>query len=1218
MAFIKYKLANTNNFSNNFAAILLGKNGFQTTFGSIPLLANTVSVVNESEEKPDGYLRFTVVGFDQLHDYNFDKHVLAVNDTAFQAASGFIKGFDFVTIPLEDKTTDISPENFVGALPTSTELSYNIADYDVSQNYVEIVNESAGGQTLATTIPEPPFYVTFSQLIDKDHLKATTTSTTAGWRANIKGSGNVYIAGTTRTKILDNNITGFTGNKTLPLGVNVKSKNFIKFYVDGLLISDSDYSFTTDSNSIIYDFDNVNNPQQARTEATYYTVPAIEKGDNVTLFTGNTYAVANVSYDLANTNGDYNARMTANSVYRITLSTPLRANVGGATLINITNDPLGFIGNVIQTSNTLTFDYNATAHPGNWNLANNQIYQLASRLEYEQYFFGQPSRKIIPNVPEGLNAVRARNKNSAGRYSPYTSQSLLIKQIPIQRVQNLVITESLYLDTTRGIATRATVSFDVIENQSVTDYEISYRISGPGQFIGGENQLIPLTSFNTVKVSQSGAQDGVIRFTLQNIDRILTGQITLLVRVTPLNKDIRGISHEVSQQIIGKSTQPANVSSFIVGQNDNNIVMSWVIPLTVTEGGTAPVLQDLDLEHIEVRRVTELIDVGNQSDLTTAFGRGLEVALVSAPATNVTIPVPDYIASTYIIRTVDTSRNSSADFVGFQFTASRPPDLQVYKAYSESTPDTPFATNAIGENIINSNSLEANFPSDTGNRDGLVYADRVLRERTSLDGAAAFEDTSIDLNDGSEYPSSGTIIIIGDPTNKVSEVATYTGKTGDDTLTGINGPSGAIMRAHLDNSTVYLVIAQTPSTVIDNANGTASGWSAGADATDKIATGGTAEYITQIRDLGSNVTGKVLVSLSANVLTTDTWASSQGIEVFSGTSDVQKGRPGINSSNVLIDKAASGSTGIGDFLSGDIVDSAETLAFDKFITRTLTSNATDIIGSVSTLNDAKTFTGNVYAIWNSGQHAGDVANANTFALIAGKINSVALELGNVYHPVTSTVGTRFFKTANSMPNVTQNAATYKIVNLNQYFDIPSKQFLGDPSVITQNLDVRFSTQNVWLRANTNNFIAHSNANVKTNAFINFNTASGFLGSSAIDQKFKYFQVRLQIVNTNPAENSYELDTLNYTIDLKDQVFKKIQQIITSNVVFDYSNTDYRSVPNISVTVSNSVIGVIAVVTSANLTGAVVNTYYSANGVAVDKIASASVRVPMVTLEATGV
>ena len=111
MANIKFKLANTSDFSNNFASILLGKNGFETTFGSIPLLANTISVVNPTSARPNGNLRFTVVGFNQLHDYNFDKHILAVNDTAFQAASGFVKGFDFVQIPLVDKTADISPEN---------------------------------------------------------------------------------------------------------------------------------------------------------------------------------------------------------------------------------------------------------------------------------------------------------------------------------------------------------------------------------------------------------------------------------------------------------------------------------------------------------------------------------------------------------------------------------------------------------------------------------------------------------------------------------------------------------------------------------------------------------------------------------------------------------------------------------------------------------------------------------------------------------------------------------------------------------------------------------------------------------------------------------------------------------------------------------------------------------------------------------------------------
>ena len=136
MANIKFKLANTSDFSNNFASILLGKNGFETTFGSIPLLANSISVVNPTAARPNGNLRFTVVGFNQLHDYNFDKHILAVNDTAFQAASGFVKGFDFVQIPLVDKTAYISPENFVGSLPTISELSYNIATYDIAQNYV--------------------------------------------------------------------------------------------------------------------------------------------------------------------------------------------------------------------------------------------------------------------------------------------------------------------------------------------------------------------------------------------------------------------------------------------------------------------------------------------------------------------------------------------------------------------------------------------------------------------------------------------------------------------------------------------------------------------------------------------------------------------------------------------------------------------------------------------------------------------------------------------------------------------------------------------------------------------------------------------------------------------------------------------------------------------------------------------------------------------------
>ena len=1139
MATIKFTLANAASFSNNFTAVLLGKNGFQSNFGSIKLLANTVSVVdNDPAMRPNGNIQFEVVGFNQLHDYNFDKHVLAVNDV-----SGSVRGDDYITIPVTDKSGDIAQENFVGFLPSVNSLSYNIAGYDVTNNYVKIVNEHAGDDTLFSKIPETPFYVTLNQLIDNRHLLGPTTATRTGWRPNTTEAGNVYITGSTRTIILENNVSETSGLQTLPLGVEVKDKKFIKFYIDGIEVSTSEYSFSADSSTIEYDFGGMGTQQRARTEATYYTVPAIEVGDNIALYTGNVYAVANVSYD-PNYPGDYNARITANTVYRISLNETIRANVGGRTITNITNDPQGTMGNVHQGNNSVTFDYNATTYPSNWNLANNQIYELGTRLNFEQYFFGQPSRKIIPNVPLGLNAVRARNKNSAGRFSPYTTHSVVVTQIPIRRVENLEITESLYLDTTRGIATRATISFDAINGQSVTDYEVSYKVSGT-QVIGGVDQLTPLTSFNTVKVNAAGIDtDGKIRFTIQNVDRLTSGAVTLFARVVPMNKEIRGIPAEISQVIVGKTAQPANVSTFIVGQNDNNLVFNWQYPTKID--GT---LVDLDLEHVEIRRTGGEINTGDQEAMAAAFNRSPQVALVSPPSTNVIIPIPNYGLSTYIAQTIDTSGNRSAAFIGFQYTPVRPPDLQVFKAFSESEPDTPFARNSIGELIDNSNKGEADYPSlNSTLRDGLVFG--------------------------------------------------YPGVTPK--------PAAYALSTHTDNS-----------------NGSASGWSTTADSDDIIATGEAAEYVTQIRDMGANVTGKVLMNVVSDVTTVNRWdADAQfGEPLFTGTSEVHKGRPGITGANVLIDKAVaigpSGNIGIGHFLLNNLISSAETVAFDNFITKSLTSNSLDITGSVATLGDARTFTGNVYAIWNSGQHAGDIANANSFALIANVINSNAIELGNVYHPVTNaaTSAYRFFQTSNSMQNVTQNVATYSIVNLSQFLDVPAITFRGDPGVVSTNLEFRLSTGNVYLGINDHLLIG-SNGNVNVKEFVNFNVASGFLQAQTSDQKFRYLQARLQVVNRSPASNDFSLDDINYTIDLKDKHFTQRKIIESTNVAFDYSSKNFTQTPRIAATVSNATIGILAVVSNVGLTKAHVNCYFSANGVAVTTRLPGNL--PMVTIDAVGI
>ena len=156
----------------------------------------------------------------------------------------------------------------------------------------------------------------------------------------------------------------------------------------------------------------------------------------------------------------------------------------------------------------------------------------------------------------------------------------------------------------------------------------------------------------------------------------------------------------------------------------------------------------------------------------------------------------------------------------------------MFAAFSEGDPDTPFATNSIGEPIVNYNAGEANYPSLASTlKDGLVYADKLLREGVTT--------------------------------------------------------------------------AQTPSTLTDNANGAASGWSTTGDADDIIASESSAEYVTQIRDLGSNVTGKVIVSVSSSVTTVDKWTGArEGAALLSAASDVNAGRPGITGANVLIDKGA--------------------------------------------------------------------------------------------------------------------------------------------------------------------------------------------------------------------------------------------------------------------------------------------------------------------------
>jgi len=76
----------------------------------------------------------------------------------------------------------------------------------------------------------------------------------------------------------------------------------------------------------------------------------------------------------------------------------------------------------------------------------------------------------------------------------------------------------------------------------------------------------------------------------------------------------------------------------------------------------------------------------------------------------------------------------------------------------------------------------------------------------------------------------------------------------------------------------------TQSSIVDNANGTAIGFSASSSASDLLATAN-GEYITQIRDFGAVVTGSIFVDITASQ-TVQTGYNDTKSTILSGVTEV--------------------------------------------------------------------------------------------------------------------------------------------------------------------------------------------------------------------------------------------------------------------------------------------------------------------------------------------
>lgn len=1065
MSDINFRLANIAPFANTESAALFGKNGFTTTIGEIPLYCDGVSVVGDK-------VRFNVPSLDNAFDKNFNKHVLSVND--YNLSPRRLRGFDYVGFDINEKAPDAFVENFSGFNPRVTRYTANIRNFsaNVGTGYLEI--DDVGG--ISDKITQPPFYVTINQLVTKGNT----------------ANNSIYLTGNFRKVVRENNITGISSTAfNQPIGVVPKDRQFIKVFVDG--IQDTTFQYQTGDNFVTVDLSQDRTPfadtdaNKIRTEVDHYTVPSLEVGDNLAIAHGNVYAVANVSYDPAD--ADYNAAMTANTVYRVTFRDGIRADIGGFTGINQTSDPIGTVSNVVGTSSTtdagtLTFTYDETVYPGNFNLSNNGVYSLAGTTDFEEIYFGSEGDKLIRNLPSGLTLVRARNVNSAKRYSRYNTQSVFIENIPIPKVKNLQVDESLFIDVNRGVSIRVTVSFDKIEFRDVTDYEISYKLAGSTRttLADDKNIITNLSAFNTVRVPNIttdtvGGQNRV-SFTINNLDRgPRNNPNRIIVKVTALNGNLKGQPVQITKTIEGKRTPPLPPKNFQVGQLLDNVVFNWQL-----ERDASGSLRDLDLERIEIRRISKIIDTSDAENVLAEYQGAVLLASVAAPSSTASLPVPAFTPSTYFAQTVDTSGNKST-IVGRAFNPVKPADLNTFKAYNEDNPDLSFVKDFRGQDITNDNEAEEDYHGN--------------------------------------YPSQNTV------TGGIS--VDYT------------------------------------STVIDNANGFASGWSSVSDLTDLQASAN-ATYVTSVRDIGEVVTGKVVLDYRGEPFSGRTWNSQFRVEVDSST-EVS------NANNVLVDRNVSGvignptANGIGRYLQLEaphgVLDPGESsVIYDSIVNQTLTSSHGQGALDTTSALTAGQFSGAVYAIWNPGQFAGDVANANTFAMVAGIVNANAIAIGQAYHAnakpkrdtagrVATDVGADHSMT-NAFSNLTSGQSSYYLVDLSQWIDDTESTFAGiDPSIVTVNTQIRYAVT----------ASAFANGNVRTDAFTaNTSSVDGYLPLSYFDAEFRHFQIKLEIENRDPSSAKYNLDRLRYTVDLKDKTFIQNVSVGSENQTIDYTSAGFKAVP----------------------------------------------------------
>lgn len=358
----------------------------------------------------------------------------------------------------------------------------------------------------------------------------------------------------------------------------------------------------------------------------------------------------------------------------------------------------------------------------------------------------------------------------------------------------------------------------------------------------------------------------------------------------------------------------------------------------------------------------------------------------------------------------------------------------------------------------------------------------------------------------------------------------------------------------VDPVTTAVLGVDTPSSNVEDANGSATGWSWSVEsngsitANDLTVTANYASYVTPVRDLGEVVRGSLVVTSTIQTDLRKTWLELSD-DLIVGVAEPSP------SANVLFDA---------DFEIGSIVgynNSNYSFSFSN---------------TYGTIIDNSPYT-RVFAIVNPGQEVvgevtpkEDISNIYSYALIAGAINAHAVELSNVYYANGVAIPSGNISGDIAVSNLTADGSSYRLVDLYQYIDEEIERDDYRPDLdIKKNVYVRFSTANVFNEADAGSTKPHGNVNVDLwdPTDLEGNWTKQYFGL----KRFRYFQVRVD-VNLDKYDgvtaNSF-LDDLYYQVSSPRKSFTDTVTTtgnILSNVAVDYSSTGFYDPPSVFVQV----------------------------------------------------